>query len=136
MDILASSIFGYRLFCIVIKAAGDGLRLHGTEQNVTNHAQKSGSKGHFSLLGGITAMAVMIALKQCRRLSVYGVSIGGAAAHNIGQIVAAIITLGDTAVLGYLPILLAVSPITGAVTGLVTALLFRAMKNVHLSKGV
>ncbi|MBE6919213.1 MAG: Gx transporter family protein [Ruminococcaceae bacterium] len=90
----------------------------------------------FSLLGGITAMAVMIALKQCRRLSVYGVSIGGAAAHNIGQIVAAIITLGDTAVLGYLPILLAVSPITGAVTGLVTALLFRAMKNVHLSKGV
>ena len=36
----------------------------------------------FSLLGGLTAMLVMIGLKRCRRLSIYGVSIGGAAAHN------------------------------------------------------
>ena len=89
----------------------------------------------FSLMGGLAAMLVMIGLKRFRRLSVFGVSIGGAAAHNIGQIGAAIITLGDTAVLGYLPVLLGVSLITGTVTGLVTALLFRAMKNVHLSKG-
>lgn len=90
----------------------------------------------FSLMGGLAAMLVMIGLTHFRRLSVFGVSIGGAAAHNIGQIGAAIITLGDTAVLGYLPVLLGVSLITGTVTGLVTALLFRAMKNVHLSKGV
>ena len=90
----------------------------------------------FSLMGGLAAMLVMIGLTHFRRLSVFGVSIGGAAAHNIGQIGAAIITLGDTAVRGYLPVLLGVSLITGTVTGLVTALLFRAMKNVHLSKGV
>ena len=90
----------------------------------------------FSLMGGLAAMLVMIGLTHFHRLSVFGVSIGGAAAHNIGQIGAAIITLGDTAVLGYLPVLLGVSLITGTVTGLVTALLFRAMKNVHLSKGV
>lgn len=42
----------------------------------------------FSLLGGFTAMLVMIALRRCRRLSVYGVSIGGAAAHNLGQMAA------------------------------------------------
>ena len=90
----------------------------------------------FSLMGGLAAMLVMIGLTHFRRLSVFGVSIGGAAAHNIGQIGAAIITLGDTAVLGYLPVLLGVSLITGTVTGLVTALLFRAMKNVRLSKGV
>ena len=39
----------------------------------------------FSLLGGFTAMLVMIALKHCKGLSIYGVSIGGAAAHNLGQ---------------------------------------------------
>ena len=89
----------------------------------------------FSLLGGVTAMLTMIGLKQLRRLSIYGVSIGGAAAHNVGQIAAAIITLGDTAVLGYLPVLLGVSLITGTVTGLVAALLFRAMRNVRLIKG-
>ena len=88
----------------------------------------------YSLLGGVLAMLVMIGLKQCRRLSVFGVSIGGAAAHNVGQIAAACIALGDTAVIGYLPILLGVSLITGTLTGFIASLLFRAMKNVHLSR--
>ena len=87
----------------------------------------------FSLLGGLTAMLVMIGLKRCRRLSIYGVSIGGAAAHNVGQMAAAI-TLGNTMVLGYLPFLLAVSLVTGTLTGFVSALLFRAMAHVKLSK--
>ncbi len=87
----------------------------------------------FSLLGGFTAMAVMIALKRCRRLSIYGVSIGGAAAHNIGQMAAAVITLGNTMVLGYLPFLLGVSLVTGTLTGFVAALLFRAMAHVKRS---
>ena len=85
------------------------------------------------LLGGVTAMLVMIALRRCRRLSVYGVSVGGAAAHNIGQMAAACITLGNTMVLGYLPFLLAVSLVTGTLTGFVAGLLFRAMRNIHLS---
>ena len=88
----------------------------------------------FSLLGGLTAMLVMIGLKRCRRLSIYGVSIGGAAAHNVGQMAAAVITLGNTMVLGYLPVLLAVSLVTGTLTGFVSALLFQAMAHVKLSK--
>ena len=86
----------------------------------------------YSLMGGILAMLVMIGLKQSKRLSIFGVSIGGAAGHNIGQIAAACITLGNTAVIGYLPVLLAVSLITGTVTGLVSSLMFRAMKNIRL----
>ena len=85
------------------------------------------------LLGGFTAMLVMIVLKRCKGLSIYGVSIGGAAAHNIGQMAAACITLGNTMVLGYLPFLLAVSLLTGTLTGFVAGLLFRAMRNIHLS---
>ena len=87
----------------------------------------------FSMLGGLCAMLVMIGLKHCRKLSIYGVSSGGAAAHKIGQMAAAIITLGNTMVLGYLPFLLAVSLITGTLTGFVAALLFRAMAHVTLS---
>ena len=79
----------------------------------------------FSLLGGVLAMLVMMALTRLRGLSVYGVSIGGAA----------LITLGNTAVLGYLPFLLAVSLFTGALTGFVSALLLRAMSHVKLSHG-
>lgn len=87
----------------------------------------------FSLLGGLTAMLVMILLKQLSGLSIFGVSIGGAAAHNVGQIAAAMITLGNTMVLGYLPFLLGISLLTGTLTGFISALLFRAMKNVKFS---
>jgi len=86
----------------------------------------------FSLMGGVLAMLVMIVLSRFRRLSIFGVSIGGAAAHNIGQIGAAMITLGSTAPIGYLPVLLIVALFTGALTGFVVSLLFRAMKNVRL----
>lgn len=86
----------------------------------------------FSLLGGVAAMGVMILLTRFRRLSVYGVSMGGAAAHNCGQVAAAVVTLGSRAPLAYLPVLLAVSLLTGALTGLMVSLLFRAMKNVSL----
>ena len=86
----------------------------------------------FSLLGGFTAMLVMIALKHCKGLSIYGVSIGGAAAHNCGQIAAACLTLGSTAPLYYLPILLGASLITGAVTGVAAACLFRALVHTNI----
>ena len=63
----------------------------------------------FSLMGGVTAMLVMIGLSRLRHLSVYGVSVGGAAAHNCGQVAAAVLTLGNTAPLYYLPVLLGAS---------------------------
>lgn len=84
----------------------------------------------FSLLGGLCAMLVMIVLHKLPRLSVYGVSVGGAAAHNGGQVAAAMLTLGSAAPLVYLPFLLLVSVFTGALTGFVSALLLRAMPHV------
>ena len=89
----------------------------------------------FSLLGGVTAMLMMILLSRFRKLSVYGVSIGGAAAHNCGQVAAAIFTLGNTAPLYYLPILLCVALFTGALTGLIAACLFKALAHVDFMKG-
>lgn len=88
----------------------------------------------FSLMGGVLAMLTMIVLRRVRGLSVYGVSIAGAAAHNIGQICAAMVVLGGTAVLGYLPALLGVSLVTGALTGFVTSLLFRAMGSINFTQ--
>ena len=77
----------------------------------------------YSLLGGFAAMTVMIALSRARGLSVYGVSIGGAAAHNIGQVAAAVLTLGNAAPTAYLPVLLVVAVFSGALTGLICSLL-------------
>ena len=90
----------------------------------------------FSVLGGVTAMLVMILLSRGKRLSVYGVSIGGAAAHNCGQIAAAVLTLGNTAPLYYLPVLLGVSLGTGALTGVLAACLFRGLAHTDWMRGL
>ena len=76
-------------------------------------------------------MLVMILLSRSRHLSIYGVSVG-AAAHNCGQIAAACLTLGSMAPLYYLPILLGASLITGAVTGVAAACLFRVLAHTNI----
>ena len=86
----------------------------------------------YSLLGGLCAMVTMIALKHLGKFSVFGISIGGAAAHNCGQIAAAMLVLGNRAPLAYLPFLLIVSVFTGALTGFIASLLFRAVEHIPL----
>lgn len=71
----------------------------------------------FSLTGGLLALGVMALLLRVRWLSLFGVSIAGAAAHNTGQILAAAAVLGTAAPLVYLPALLLCSLVTGAATG-------------------
>ena len=86
----------------------------------------------FSLMGGILAMLIMILLHRLPGLSIYGVSIAGAAGHNTGQVLAAVLMLGSSAALAYLPVLLIVSLFTGTLTGFVAALLFAAMDKAKL----
>ena len=54
-----------------------------------------------------------------------GVGIGCAALHNLGQILAAGVLLGMSAVVSYLPFLLAASVLFGGFTGLILNLLLR-----------
>lgn len=77
----------------------------------------------FSLTGGLLALAIMAVLLRCPGLSLIGVSMAGAAAHNVGQILAAMAVLVSRAPLVYLPALLLASIVTGGVTGLVSVLL-------------
>lgn len=75
----------------------------------------------YSLAGALFALVVMILLKTGYKkvFSLVGISMGGAAAHNAGQIAAASLMMKNTAVFAYLPILL----ITGLATGLITAII-------------
>ncbi len=86
----------------------------------------------YSLSGGILSLAIMIILKKINKFSVIGVSISGAVCHNIGQIAAAIIVTGVPVIAYYLPILMAIGIITGAVMGIIAsrilAILTRSIK--------
>lgn len=81
----------------------------------------------FSLTGGMLAMLVMSLMRRVKLFSVYGVSILGAAAHNIGQIGVAMILMGSVYVVGYLPYLLIVSIFTGMATGSICGGVFRIL---------
>ena len=71
----------------------------------------------FSLTGGLLALLVMTLAKKAPIFSVYGVSVLGAAAHNMGQIFAAMVLLRSVYVAAYLPWLLIAAVVTGILTG-------------------
>ncbi len=80
-----------------------------------------------SLTGGLLAFLVMAAAKRAGCLSVYGVSVLGAAAHNLGQVAAASVIMGSIYTFCYLPFLLLVALMTGSLTGMLASWLFRAL---------
>ena len=81
----------------------------------------------FSLFGGVLAMCVMIISMRIPIFSVYGVSILGAAAHNIGQIIASMILMNSIYIGSYLMYLLMISLFTGFLTGLLSSGVIRAL---------
>lgn len=88
----------------------------------------------FSLTGGILSMSVMVLCKKVSFLSVYGISILGAAAHNIGQILAAMVLMNSVYIGMYLSYLLVVALLTGFATGAACAGVLRILKTVNISK--
>lgn len=80
----------------------------------------------FSLCGGILALSAMAAAGRLPALSVYGVSVIGAAAHNVGQILAAMVLMGSVYVGAYLSWLLVAAVVTGLFTGGLCASILRA----------
>ena len=88
----------------------------------------------FSLTGGILSMSVMALCKKAPFLSVYGVSILGAAAHNVGQILAAMVLMNSVYIGMYLSYLLVVALFTGFATGAACAGVLRILKTVNISK--
>lgn len=83
----------------------------------------------FSLLGGILAALTMkLTIRRLgQAFSLLGVSILGAAAHHVGQILAAMLTLASWAPLAYLPALLLSALAMGSVTACLTAGVLRRL---------
>jgi heptaprenyl diphosphate synthase len=70
----------------------------------------------FSLTGGLLSLAVMTPAGKAPCFSLYGISILGAAAHNVGQICAAMVLMQTVYIGAYLPYLLIVALFTGFAT--------------------
>lgn len=79
----------------------------------------------FSLCGGVLALGAMAAAKKTSLFSIYGISVLGAAAHNIGQILAAMVLMHSVSIGAYLTYLLIVAIATGLLTGGICAGILR-----------
>ena len=85
----------------------------------------------FSLTGGSLAMLVMSLSRKLPFLSIYGVSILGAAAHNIGQVCASMVLMHSIYIGAYLPYLLIVALFTGFATGATGAGVLRVFTHIN-----
>lgn len=79
----------------------------------------------YSLAGGVLSLLIMVLLRRLQLLSAVGVSVAGGVAHNVGQIMMAMLLL-DTTQLGYYLVVLTVTgTVAGVLIGLCGAALIR-----------
>ena len=87
----------------------------------------------YSFTGGMVSMCVSaILLKFAHpRVSVMAISVAAATAHNITQNLVFVFLSGSALMLGYLPYIILLGVVSGAIVGGVTMLIFRGVpKNV------
>ena len=79
----------------------------------------------YSLAGAALSLGVMALLKRLDRFSETGVSVAGGVAHNAGQIIVAILMLGNVGLAYYYPVLVFSGVAGGVLTGLTAAMLIK-----------
>lgn len=82
----------------------------------------------YGLSGGVMSLAVMIVLKKTDFFGMTGVSMAGGVAHNIGQLLCAMILLKLPAVFTYLSYLILVGTVTGALIGIIDEEVLKRLK--------
>lgn len=90
----------------------------------------------YSFAGGVFSLLVMAILLKVFRdeISLMGVSVAGAVAHNLGQLFVAAFIIRNILILTYLPILLIVAVPTGIFVGIVAKILIKYLKRVGINR--
>lgn len=90
----------------------------------------------YSLSGGVLSLLIMAGILKVFKgeISLMGVSVAGAVAHNIGQLVVATIMIHNVLIFTYLPILLIVAIPTGIFVGIVARILINYLEKVKFMR--
>lgn len=83
----------------------------------------------FSFSGGIASLIVMAILSKFHSFSTIGISVAGAAVHNIAQLICAFCLLGR-GVLYYSPFLIIAALISGLITGFIAQIVLKKIKKI------
>ena len=91
---------------------------------------KNGVSMACSFGGALLSLFAMILLKKSGKFGITGVSVAGAACHNIGQIAVAAIMLQTSQLAYYLPVLLISAAVTGVIIGLIGGMIVKRVEKV------
>ena len=91
----------------------------------------------YSFGGGLLSWIVMTLLSRIKGISIIGVSAAGAVAHNVGQIIVAILVVKTWGLIySLLPWLMLAAVITGLLTGIVARMVIAALEKSGALKGL
>ncbi len=82
--------------------------------------------GIYSVSGAVGAALISVVLyKRCSKLSLVGIGVIGALAHNLIQVIVAVILMQNVFVFTYYPVLMIIGVISGVVTGFAAGCILR-----------
>ena len=128
VTLLALVIFDFKTaFIIVFLRTVLGSLLSGTLFNIAFYLSFSGAITSTCLMA---ILLNLVSLSRCQSgFSLLGISVAGAAAHNLGQLAMAALLIKHTGIFYYLPIMLLSSVPTGILTGLILRELLKYLKS-------
>ncbi len=83
----------------------------------------------YSLAGAFLSILVMVLVKKTRMFSATGVSVCGAIAHNLGQIIVAVISLENMNIMYYMIVLAIAGTVAGTIIGILSGMI---IKNIRM----
>lgn len=84
----------------------------------------------YSLAGGALSFLVMWLLYRTKAFHILTVSIAGAFAHNLGQLIVAYIIVENLRIFYYAPVLLLAGAVTGAIIGIIAGELVKRLRKM------
>lgn len=85
----------------------------------------------FSLSGGLLSGGVMLLLKRTERLRIVAVSAAGGVAHNVGQVLAAMLLMNTASLAWYFVVLWFSGIASGVVIGVIGGMLCERLRSIR-----
>ncbi len=82
----------------------------------------------YSAAGALLSFTMMYFGRRSKKLSIMGVSVLGGVFHNVGQIIVAIFAMETSQLIYYLPVLVIIGTISGAVIGILSGMICKRVK--------
>jgi len=85
----------------------------------------------YSVAGGVVSFLVMVVLFHFEIFTETGVSIAGGVAHNLGQLLVAVLVVENAKLLFYFPVLCFSGTVAGCFIGVLAAMIIKRVKKVY-----